>query len=121
VVVQFQKLKLKRIDNPGQTPYDVCKSGKARRTGGQKMKARITGENKGGWDMEVTLVCEKGHEEEEFAIGVGVQEDGLLDFLATSGWHFCEGCGEERSKASQFEGQMQLVKALGFSFADLKI
>ena len=45
-------------------------------------------------NVTVTLVCEKGHQDEGYVHGVHLQSDGLLSFGASSSWDFCDDCGE---------------------------
>ena len=55
-------------------------------------------------NVTVTLECEKGHLEKETAIKAWIDTDGSVHFLATSGWYYCDPCGEEDESGEYIDG-----------------
>ena len=68
-------------------------------------------------NIEITLKCDDcGYETEETAINVQINEFEQLEYLVTSGWHFCERCESnnwepERMLSSRRYGEAQVLKA----------
>ena len=62
--------------------------------------------------INITLVCEKGHEEEAGAGDAELTVYGDPTFMGTSSWDTCDTCGEERSSTSRIIGFEEVRKEL---------
>ena len=68
--------------------------------------------------INITLVCENGHEAEAGAGGAELEVSGEPTFMATSSWDFCDDCGTDeigssiRSDWSRLKGFEEVRKIL---------
>ena len=67
-------------------------------------------------DITVILECDRGHKEAEIAIRASLV-NGNPQFLCTSGWEFCDPCGDEgfstiRSEKSWQAGMREVHRIL---------
>ena len=62
--------------------------------------------------INITLVCEKGHEDVAGAGDAELSAYGDPTFMGTSSWDTCDTCGEARSDVSRRMGYEEIRKIL---------